>query len=313
MSVEYKYDVAFSFFAGDEALANQLNDELKDRLATFLYSERQKELAGTDGEETFARVFGSEARVVVILYRAGWGDERWTRVESDAIRNRAHEEGYDFTLWVMLDKSSALPKWMPKRQLWYGLERFGVDGAVNAIEMRVQEVGGDTQPLTFEQKAARISRNVHDDAERKRFLDSDAGVSAAQSEIETLHAELTQRCEAVKASGMTAKIRTKHHSVGVTCHKLGLGVDWKLTYSNTLDKSSLEVTLWDGPPDVFGQTFFERPTRRRLRTFEFDRQHGVLGWREGHAAKFFPTPQLADECMTFLLEAAQEEQRKNRR
>jgi hypothetical protein len=46
-SDQYKYEVAFSFLAQDEALATGLNDLLQDRLATFLYSERQKEIAGT--------------------------------------------------------------------------------------------------------------------------------------------------------------------------------------------------------------------------------------------------------------------------
>ncbi|MCX6911329.1 MAG: hypothetical protein NTY01_25250 [Verrucomicrobia bacterium] len=64
----YKYDVAFSFLQEDEALAQQLSDLLKGRVTTFIYTERQKELAGTDGEQTFNRVFGQEARIVVILH-----------------------------------------------------------------------------------------------------------------------------------------------------------------------------------------------------------------------------------------------------
>jgi hypothetical protein len=40
----YKYDVAFSFLAKDEALATQLTDLLQNRLKVFLYSNRQGEL-----------------------------------------------------------------------------------------------------------------------------------------------------------------------------------------------------------------------------------------------------------------------------
>ena len=95
-SSSYKYDVAFSFMAEDEALAAQLTDLLQDRLKVFLYSRRQGEIAGTDGEKTFNAVFGEQARLVVVLYRSRWGQTPWTRIEETAIRNRAFEHGYDF-------------------------------------------------------------------------------------------------------------------------------------------------------------------------------------------------------------------------
>jgi hypothetical protein len=50
MDEEFKYDIAFSFLSQDETAAQQINDALQDRYQTFLYSERQKELAGTDGD-----------------------------------------------------------------------------------------------------------------------------------------------------------------------------------------------------------------------------------------------------------------------
>jgi hypothetical protein len=64
---EFKYDVAFSFLAQNEDLATKINELLQDRLRTFIYSRRQGELAGTDGEQTFNRVFGSEARMAFTL------------------------------------------------------------------------------------------------------------------------------------------------------------------------------------------------------------------------------------------------------
>ena len=53
----YEYEVAFSFVKDDEAIATALNDLLQDRLSTFLYSKRQEELAGTDGEQSFNEIF----------------------------------------------------------------------------------------------------------------------------------------------------------------------------------------------------------------------------------------------------------------
>jgi hypothetical protein len=37
-------------------------------------TKRQEELAGTDGEQSFGKVFSEEARCVVVIYRTGWGE-----------------------------------------------------------------------------------------------------------------------------------------------------------------------------------------------------------------------------------------------
>lgn len=111
----FQYDVAFSFLSQDETLAVDLNERLKDRLSTFIYSdrERQEALAGRDGEEAFSLAFGKHARTVVVLYRAGWGERGFTSAEATAIRNRAYEFGYDFTTFIPLDKPPTVPQWLP--------------------------------------------------------------------------------------------------------------------------------------------------------------------------------------------------------
>jgi hypothetical protein len=116
---QYDYDVAFSFLAGDESVATQLNDLLQDRLKTFLYSKRQGEIAGTDGEKSFNLVFGEKSRLVVVLYRAGWGETPWTRIEETAIRNRGYDRMgslFSFRLTIQLPCRSGY------LELSYGLD-----------------------------------------------------------------------------------------------------------------------------------------------------------------------------------------------
>jgi hypothetical protein len=133
---EYEFDVAFSFLQEDEEIAYRLNDLVQDRLKMFIYSKSQDKIAGTDGEKTFHEVFGKKARTVVVLYREKWGTTSWTRIEETAIRNRAYEEGYDFVLFIPLQKPARLPKWLPKTQIWTDLERWGNEGAAAIIEER---------------------------------------------------------------------------------------------------------------------------------------------------------------------------------
>ena len=137
---EFKYDVAFSFLGRDEPLARKLNDILADRLKTFIYSDkgRQAMLAGRDGEGAFARIFGDEARTVVVLYREGWGEQGFTAAESTGIRNRASERGFQFTTFIPLDNPPVAPRLAPAgavvvraREVWAGrsCRRHRIQGA----------------------------------------------------------------------------------------------------------------------------------------------------------------------------------------
>ena len=90
----------------------------------FHYSKRQEDLAGGDGEKLFNAVFGEESRLVIVLYRKEWGQTSWTRIEETAIRNRAHDHGFDFVIFMPLDELSSVPKWVPNNKLWVNLKRF---------------------------------------------------------------------------------------------------------------------------------------------------------------------------------------------
>jgi hypothetical protein len=85
---EYKYEVAISCLKEDEQLAQQLYDLMQPRVRSlFLWVQNQKELIGEEGVETFRRVYRSDSRVVVVLYRDGWGKTKWTGIEDLAIRD----------------------------------------------------------------------------------------------------------------------------------------------------------------------------------------------------------------------------------
>lgn len=113
MSNNEKYDVAISLRWTDVERARQLYDLLRDRLDVFLSDEKQEDIAGKDGEEKFGHVFRDEARVVVVFYRPSWGDTPFTRAEESAIKQRAWNEGYDFSIWVPVDEEKSVPPYLP--------------------------------------------------------------------------------------------------------------------------------------------------------------------------------------------------------
>ncbi len=248
----YKYDVAFSFLAKDESLATELNDLLQDRLKTFLYSERQKEIAGKDGEEAFGKVFGEEARVVAILYRSGWGETPWTRIEENAIRNRAFEHGYEFTIFIPLDDVPSMPKWVPKNRLWVGLKRLGANGAAGAIEARVQEHGGEPHEETVIERGARLKRSLDFEDKRNKFRYSAEGVRVANVEFETLKAEIIRLIEKLTQVGSGIELQTINRSdreIIISGLDIWLSVQWECGRYN-LENSELRLILWDGDPTL---------------------------------------------------------------
>jgi hypothetical protein len=302
---KYKYDLAFSFLAKDEGVASQLNELLKPRLTTFFYSEKQKELAGRDGEHVFNQAFGEESRTVVILYREEWGETPWTRVEKTAIKNRAHDEGYDFTFFVCMDKKLKPPKWYPKNYIWFDYERWGAEGAAPAIESKAQEFGGTPHEETLEERAQRQKEEIHAENLRKNFLRSEAGVIAAKQEVSKLH-QIVQ--DKVPKIDIQIQAVVKNSQLYMLYNRIGMSVDWQYHFANSLEESSLEVTLWNGAPPVPGNYFIDRSTPIKRQKYVFDKDwNGNMGWRRSYSdSTLMNTDRLADECLKLLLDRVHE-------
>jgi hypothetical protein len=301
----FKYDVAFSFLKGDEDLVSRIDTLLHDRFKTFVPSRREEFIAHTDFERTVHCVSGFEARIVTVLYRDSWGRTGSTLMEETALRNRAHEEGYDFILLIPVDTPPSLPPWIPKKQIWLGLDRWGAEGAAAVIEARVQQAGGNTHEETPLKHAQRLERELVFEEERLSFLHSQEGVRSAQSELAKLFDEIERISKDITKA--TQKIplrldRDEKHLI-LSTRGLSLDVSWLLWSPNTLEKSSLHVTLWMGLLSVHGATI-EKPRRLDHSEFSFDRNPGGgLGWREsGGRETFFTSPELAEECLNILLD-----------
>ena len=260
-SDEFLYDLAISFVAKDEALATELADQFEGRLRVFLYSRKQEQLAGTDGEKTFNDVFAKQSRLVVVLYRAGWGETPWTRIEETAIRNRAFDNGYDFVLFIPIDTDPTAPKWLPRTQLWIGLDRWGISGAASVIDARFQELGGNTTQETIEHRAARLEKAATFAKLREKYLSSEVGVRKAGEAFEMLANEIARRIPTLQRSAPSLGISMKQAQTVIVLLSTGpaLRVDWRNRYCNTLLESELEVSLWRVHPPFPGIVYYDEP------------------------------------------------------
>jgi hypothetical protein len=251
MTDQFKYDIAFSFLSKDEPVAQEINDLLQDRYRTFIYSEHQKKLAGTDGEETFKRVFAKEARLVAVLFRPEWGTTPWTRIEQTAVRDRAHDEGYDFCTFISMKEHVERPAWLPKNRLLYLLNRFGLKGAAAALEGRLQEQGVTVHEETVADRGQRLKRAAEFAAEADQFRRSEEGVRSAKVAFQAIVESLTKLSEQLSNSTGMRFLPSYHQTWRVhlvRSPKAVLVIGWRGNYVNRLDGSHLAVSFYDRVP-----------------------------------------------------------------
>jgi hypothetical protein len=295
---DFKYDVAFSFLSSDEELATQINDLLEDRISTFIYPQKQKELAGKDGEKILNQVFSSEARIVFVLYRKDWGKTPWTRIEETAIRNRAYNKGYDFVTFAPFDKTP-LPEWLPKNRIWIDIDRYGVIGAASVIEARVQEAWGEIREETVEDRAARLRHEIDSENAKQKFLDSIEGVQSAKKEVNKLFGELEQAIKhppETESSITLSSERNNIRELKIYGDGFELLLHWSITTSNSIRGSALYLVLFQ----LGGM--YESPKRLREIEFNFDlNKAGNPGWRDINRKMFYSTEDFAKEAITILL------------
>lgn len=304
--MQYKYDVAFSFLAQDEEIATGLNDMLQDRVKTFLYSRKQGDIAGTDGEKTFNKVFSEETRLVVVLYRSDWGKTSWTRIEETAIRNRAFDHGYDFVIFIPLEEPPSVPKWLPRTQLWVGIKRWGISGAASVIEARIQELGGEPHEETVTERASRLERSLKFSERRQRFLGSEQGVSAANKEFDSLRIELEQLISIIKSTtSLSYKLKFVPQKIVILAPRFpAVSVDWRYHFANTLAEAQLDITLWNGHPPFPGVMHFENPARFEIKRFTFDLSpNDEYRWVSSNLPKrSYSTGELASFIMKYCMD-----------
>jgi hypothetical protein len=302
----FKYDVAFSFLGQDEPLATRLADQLGGRLHVFLYSRQQEAIAGTDGEKTLNAVFGEQSRIVVVLYRAAWGQTPFTRIEETAIRNRAFDHGYDFALFIPLDPSPTVPPWLPKNRIWIGLERWGEHAAAGVIEARVQEAGGEPRQETAADSARRLARELAAAQRREQFRESAEGVQAAEREVGVLIDAVENTAQADTGLTLDFERNDARRQCLLHCAGFQVSVAWSNTVVNTLKYARLFVKLWSGRTTFGSGVFWDDPKELKKSEFQFDIDADDRPrWQRGD--KSYSTQECADLIIRLLLDRVRSE------
>ncbi len=246
MSNNFHWDVAISFLARDQSTAAELDSRLKDGLKVFFFPRNQEALAGTDGLQSMRAPF-LEARVVVVLFRAPWGETPWTRVEQTAITDRCLAQGWDSLLFVMLDSASPVPMWLPNTHIRFDMEVYGIEQAVGAIKLRVQEMGGEIAKPSPMARAKRVREEQELKQDRDRlFRDQRWAQETVKPTVEGLMKSLGEEVQKItEETGLRFEHGYEPYYAGFICvlryGRVTLGIDWLQQSLNVIDDVKLEI------------------------------------------------------------------------
>lgn len=296
---EYLYEVGFSFLKQDELIAYDLNDHIQDRLSTFIYSKKQEDLGGTDVEKNINKVFYEEARVVVVLYRDGWGETPRTRIEETAIKNRAFENGWSFLFFINLDPNSTLPSWIPKTNIWLDYQRFKIEGANAIIEHKVKEQGGTSRQETIAEAADRLKRSRKAEKERELFLKSQEAVTEANRELRTIIEKLKVLKPIIEDTETFLDLATSERTY-LPMYEFGFN-GYYLCFNNSypfqhdIANGILKVTIYEKREDEQVDDYKEYIHKQSTLSFDRDLM-GNNGWSEHKTGRdFLTTDELIDK------------------
>lgn len=293
-----EYDVAISFLARDEHIARAFADRLGEGLNVFFFPRNQEQLAGTNGLASMREPF-LNARVAVVLFREPWGQTDWTRVEETAITDRCLKCGWQSLVFVQLDETSAIPDWLPNTHVRFNLKAYGIEEAVGAIKLRVQEQGGKIEPPNAIARAKRVQREAEFLSERARLL-GDRGWIEQMVHASVRHA-VSAAVDLVREGGkdMQPAIRAgaqDRHCV-MTDERVSVAAFWKQDIFNTVAQdAALIVREFSGPVAVPGSGLQYTHHPKVLKEYKFTIELTAalqLAWKRSGSRELLSTDDLA--------------------
>jgi len=308
------FDVAISFLAKDEPIANDLYTELSRSLNVFYFPNKQENLAGTDGMESMRKPFLSDSRVMVVLYRDSWGKTRWTAIEETAIKDACFNGNWNRLFFVALDRTSPLPKWLPEYHVRYNWEDFGMDQIVGAIKARVVDNGGRPAPLTPRRRAEILNADEQYRFDKSR-MGSPEGIARILRNVKQLFTEIEKQCDEVNSQG-DLQIRYEsdfregqvHQSCMLTDNRVGMTLSWFQEYGNVLDDSGLIVHEYNSRilfhSEVSHLMLTTKPNRISETKYEPELSRArEYGWKKrGSSTEFLTSSGLAARCVVQFID-----------
>jgi len=249
------------------------------------------------------------ARIVVVLYRDPWGNTNWTRVEQAAITDRFLKEGWEWLLFVQLDKDSNLPNWLPQTHVRFALEQYSIDQLAGAVKFRVQQRGGKIEPPNALSHARRVQREAALIADQTAFFRDRRWIEEnINRQVEWLMhriADLSQ--EITRELGMTFVARSVDKRCVLRDNRVSMNIGWRQAFWNDVSKDAEIIAAeFNGPlylPNERTMTVTLPGELRRARFTPMLSLSREVCWNEaGKKAEPLSTEDLAHRILTLFLD-----------
>lgn len=297
---DYKYEVAISCLKEDASLAQQLYDFLQPRVRSiFFYPHNQADLVARDGLEAFQGVFRRESRVVVVIYREGWGQTRWTAIEEIAIKEMCFDAGWSRI--VLYSEDEKIPKWLPQSYIWAG-KRYGLSALASVIEQKVQEAGGTVGEEDVVAKAQRIQRSLAAAKAREDRRFSEEAVQVAYRERKAVDARLAEVVTNLATPDPSGLLHGEKISGMYTVQTSDVAVAfyWNGNTVNSIQGDTLTLLMSTGPLR-YG---WREDAKREVAKYELELAEEEATWRwvEIERDLHYTSVELADEAVRRLMD-----------
>jgi hypothetical protein len=248
-------------------------------LNVFIFTERQKDIAGTDGMVTFQEVFSQKANLAVTLLRERWGTTPFTRVEMEAIKARCFNGEWESCFWIGMDEAPP-PRWLPPHFIRLNLKDFGIDQAVGAIKARALELGSKLQRASPAYLAKRSQQRAEFAERRRQLLHTDEGVRLAGAEAGRLITLISGKFKEIQQAGVAGEIEygAAEHRAVLRIKGAALAVSYINYISNVLDEARLDIEESSGALMPGGaERFLQEPRSYGVSKYKPDLSQD-LGW-----------------------------------
>jgi len=303
MKNDFKYDVAFSFLAEDEELVSLIDQQLRDRYKTYIYSKMQEELAGSDGMENLSDVFKNQTNLNVIFYRSKWGNTPWTAVECDGIKDSIFSENSNWNrlLIVNLELSSKLPTWIPETHIYFDFDHFGLEKLIGVIEFKIESLGGKRIPDDAVSFAIREDNKNKTEREIKQCLESVDSYKDASKCIQELIDLVKTKRESLKTKstsfGLGAITDYNKDKLNIIIEAIQLDIQWITRYFDINTDALLYMKVLD-PIDAPILQYHMVDTDKYQFHMNSMKQ---IGWKSVTDDKFYTTSELSEKWFKTLI------------
>jgi hypothetical protein len=298
---EPAWDAALSFLDSDRTHAEQIAGHFDESARVFVYSQHRGETTFTNGVERYSQIFGRDSRLVIVLYRPTWGTTGFTKIEKQAIDSRRVDEPQsDFLIFVKMETCNR-PAWLPASYIYGHWSELGPKGVADAIRKRLGELGKQLPAESPANRARQMREQREWEQKRREFLHSYNGRQSFDQQAAKVF-------DALKASsgGIDAKFESDGRCAYLVRER---GIYASVCMTSQGSDRQLLAQVYRG--EYWGLGVSPNwPVLKKVRlTFELE-PSDRLGWREGD--RFYTSAEAADVILGLVLDAADEDDRRDR-